>query len=64
MQDQLLQTIPWCPEVQGEMALPKTEDNRPNCILSVTTKLSLAPLDTTERNPALLKIAHSLSRTG
>ena len=52
-QDQPLDAIPWYPEMQWETTPTLTENDRPNCILSVTTKVPPARLDTTEREPAL-----------
>ena len=49
-------SIPWYPQVQWETTPTSTEDDRPNCILSVTTKVPAARLDTTQRDPALRRL--------
>ena len=54
--DQSLTSIPWYPQVQWETTPTSTENDRPNCILSVTTKVPAARLDTTERDPALRRL--------
>ena len=51
-----LSSIPWYPQVQWETTPMSTEDDRPNCILSVTTKLPPARLDTTKCDPALRRL--------
>ena len=48
-----LDSIPRYPEVQGESTPTSTENDKPNCILSITTKMPPARLDTTNRVPAL-----------
>ena len=55
-QDQLLSSIPWYPEVQWETTPILTGNDRTNCILSVTSKVPPARLDTTERDPALCRL--------
>ena len=54
--DQSLSSIPWYPQVQWENTPTSTENDRPNCILSVTTKVPAARLDTTKRDPALRRL--------
>ena len=54
--DQSLSSIPWYPQVQWETTPTSTENDRPNCILSVTTKVPAARLDTTKRDPALRRL--------
>ena len=54
--DQSLTSIPWYPQVQWENTPTSTENDRPNCILSVTTKVPAARLDTTKRDPALRRL--------
>ena len=54
--DQSLSSIPWYPQVQWENTPTSTENDRPNCILSVTTKVPVARLDTTKRDPALRRL--------
>ena len=54
--DQSLSSIPWYPQVQWENTPTSTENDRPNCILSVTTKFPAARLDTTKRDPALRRL--------
>ena len=51
--DPNLKSIPWYQQVQWETTPTSTEDDRPNCILSVTTNVPPARLDTTKRDPAL-----------
>ena len=53
--DQSLNSIPWYPEVQSETTPISTESDRPNCILSVTTKVPPARLDT-KRDAALRRL--------
>ena len=48
-----LSSIPWYPQVQWETTPTSTENDKPNCILSVTTKVPPARLDITKRDPAL-----------
>ena len=48
--------VPWYPQVQWETTPTSTEDDRLNCMLSVTTKVPPARLDTTERDPALRRL--------
>ena len=55
--DQSSNSIPWYPDVQWETTPTSTENDRPNCILSVTTKRPPIRLDTTERDPALRRLA-------
>ena len=54
--DPSLSSIPWYPQVQWETTPTSTENDRPNCILSVTTKVPAARLDTTKRDPALRRL--------
>ena len=54
--DQSLRSIPWYPQIQWETTPTSTENDRPNCILSVTTKVPAARLDTTQRDPALRRL--------
>ena len=54
--DQSSSSIPWYPQVQWETTPTSTENDRPNCILSVTTKVPAARLDTTKRDPALRRL--------
>ena len=54
--DQSSSSIPWYPQVQWENTPTSTENDRPNCILSVTTKVPAARLDTTKRDPALRRL--------
>ena len=54
--DQSLSSIPWYPQVQWENTPTSTENDRPNCILSVTTKVPAARLDTTKRDLALRRL--------
>ena len=54
--DQSLSSIPWYPQVQWENTPTSTENDRPNCILSVTSKVPAARLDTTKRDPALRRL--------
>ena len=54
--DPSLSSIPWYPQVQWETTPTSTEDDRPNCILSVTTKVPAARLDTIQRDPALRRL--------
>ena len=54
--DPSLSSIPWYPQVQWENTPTSTENDRPNCILSVTTKVPAARLDTTKRDPALRRL--------
>ena len=54
--DQSLSSIPWYPQVQWENTPTSTENDRPNCIISVTTKVPAARLDTTKRDPALRRL--------
>ena len=42
--------------MQWETTPTSTENDRPNCILSVTTKVPAARLDTTKRDPALRRL--------
>ena len=44
---------PWCPQIQWETTPTIDEDQRPNRILSITTNVPPARLDTAEPNPAL-----------
>ena len=55
--DQSFSSIPWYPEVQWETTPTSTESDRPNCILSVTTKVPPALLDTTKRDTALRRLS-------
>ena len=52
-QDLSSNSIPWYPQIQWETTATSTEDETPNCILSKTTKVPPARLDTNNRNPAL-----------
>ena len=54
--DPSLSSIPWYPQVQWGTTPTSTENDRPNCILSVTTKVPAARLDTTKRDPALRRL--------
>ena len=54
--DQSLSSIPWYPQVQWENTPTSTENDRPNCILSVTSKVPAARLNTTKRDPALRRL--------
>ena len=54
--DPSLSSIPWYPQVQWETTPTSTEDDRPNCILSITTKVPAARLDTIQRDPALRRL--------
>ena len=54
--DPSLSSIPWYPQVQWETTPTSTEDDRPNCILSVMTKVPAARLDTIQRDPALRRL--------
>ena len=54
--DQSLNSIPWYPEVQWETTPTSIKNDRPNCILSITTKVPPACLNTTRRNPALRRL--------
>ena len=54
--DPSLSSIPWYPQVQWETTPTSTEDDRANCILSVTTKVPAARLDTIQRDPALRRL--------
>ena len=54
--EQSLSSIKWHPHVQWETTPTSTENERPNCILSVTTKVPRARLDTTRRDPALYRL--------
>ena len=54
--DPSLSSIPWYPQVQWETTPTSTENDRPNCILSATTKVPAARLDTTKRDPALRRL--------
>ena len=54
--DQSLNYIPRYLEVQRETTPTSTENDRPNCILSVTTKVPTARLDTIKRDPALRRL--------
>ena len=45
-----LSSIPWYPQLQWETTPISTEDDRPICILSITTKVPPARLDTTKRD--------------
>ena len=56
VQDQSLSSVPWNPQVQWETTPTSTEDERPNCILSVTTKVPPARIDTTKRDPAMRRL--------
>ena len=44
---------PWYPQIQWEATPTIDEDQRPNCILSITTKMPPARLDTVEPDPAV-----------
>ena len=50
--------IPWYPQVQWESTPTTLEDERPNCILSVTTKGPPARTDMAERDPALRRVGY------
>ena len=54
--DSSLNSIPWYPEVQWETTPTSTDDDRPNCILSVTTQVPAACLDTTQRDPTMRRL--------
>ena len=54
--EHLLSSIPWYPQVQWETTPTSTEDAKPNCILSVTTKVPPARLDTTKRDRAMRRL--------
>ena len=54
--DSNMKSIPWYPQVQWETTPTSTEDDRPNCILSVPTQVPPARLDTTKRDPALRRL--------
>ena len=54
--DQSLNSEPRYPEVQWETTPTSTENDRPNCFLSVTTKRPPALPETTRRNPALHRL--------
>ena len=45
--------IPWYPEIQWETTPTKEEDERPNRILSITTRMPPARIDTTKPDPTL-----------
>ena len=51
-----LSSIPWYPQVHWETTPTSIEDAKPNCILSVTTKVPPARLDTTKPDPALRRL--------
>ena len=51
-----MSSIPWYPHVQWETTPTSTENERPNCILIVTTKVPPARLATTRRDPALRRL--------
>ena len=55
-QDQSANSIPWYPQVQWETTPTSNENEKPNCILSVTTKVPPARLDTYQRDPALRRL--------
>ena len=44
---------PWYPQIQWETTPTLEDDERPNRILSITTKVSLARIDTAEPDPTL-----------
>ena len=46
-------SAPWYPQVQWETTPTRVEDRRPNHILSITTRVPPAHLDTTEPDPTL-----------
>ena len=58
--DQSLNFIPLYPEVLWETTPTSTENDRPNCILSVTTKVLPADLQT---RPSVALIAYAVSGT-
>ena len=54
--DQPMNSTPWYPELEWETTPTSTENDRPNRILSVTTKVPPARLDTAKRDPALRRL--------
>ena len=44
---------PWYPQIQWETTANLEEDERPNRVLSIATKLPPARIDTTEPDPTL-----------
>ena len=55
-QDESAISIPWYPQVQWETTPTSNENEKPNWILSVTTKVPPARLDTHQRDPALRRL--------
>ena len=54
--DQFWNSIPWYPEVQWETTPTSTENDIPNCILSIKTKVPPAHLDTLTCDRALRRL--------